>query len=413
MKNLCALLATFALALSTPLAAQIVRVQTVVSRYVEADKTELVGSRPLMAMSTPATATFNNVTVSLLTSEVDAKTVRIIPRLTEKLPDGLTRRHEAGSITVPIGETAILRLGGYLLELTPAISEPTFLTIDYPGGPLTDLLKTLPKENRIPFNLVGEKADMATELPPLSLKLTSPDALAHALNQILNTRGLVITPSSGASDAYSSRSIFVLKRIVDPDAGKPASEPRFRSYHLGDHLTGKQTIDEITGAIRAAWEITPGAKPDQLVLKYHPGTSLLLVTGPESAIKTTETVLASLSPANRIAADAARLEQVAAEVRRRREARMSGLPVESSAQPSALTTPAPDPNASPAENAARLNTVSEEIRQRRAAREATAADLEKRMEELRAETERLRSSRPPVEKTTPPPTPPPAPAATK
>ena len=320
----------------------------------------------------------------------------------------------------------MLRLGDYKLELTPSITQPFLLTIGFPGGPISEFLKTLPSESRFNFNLVGEKADLATELPPLSLKVINDEALAHALNQVLASRGLVITPSSGASDGYSTRSIFVLKRIVDPDAGKPASEPRFRSYHVGDILLAKQSIDEITSAIHAAWEITPGSKPGQLILKYHPGTSLLLVTGPEPAIKTTENVLATLSAKSRIAAEAARFDMVAAEVRRRREARVAAsdsIDPDLTVLPENAMIPAPrrassaqtDPARleSPDERARRLEQITEEIRQRREARQASAAELEQRMEELRAETERRRAYRPRVEKSPPAPTMPPAPAATQ
>jgi hypothetical protein len=407
MKKLCALLSVFLLSLA-PISAQIIRIQTMVSRYVEEDKTELVGARALTAMSIPTTATFKNVAVSLLASaEDDEKSIRVSTRLAEKLTDGTTRRHEAESITILVGQTALIRLGDYKLELTPSIAEPPGFTINFTGGTIAEFLTQLPQNRRsMVFNLVGEKTDLQTPLPPLNLKVSSPGTLALALNSVLNPKGLAIGLSqSGVTDFSGRDTVYVLQKFSEPDASLLPGTARFRSYDLSNYLDEKMTVDQITQAIRTAWELRPDNKQEDLRIKYHPGTSLLLINGSESAIKTAETVLSSMRSKTRgtnAAFEANRLESVAEEVRHRRELRQSASAPDNPAFPS---WPVPENALSPAQPSVPPAAPGA------ATPPMTPEQAAEHLRIVKEEVERRRAARPSVEKSTTPPASP-APAAT-
>ncbi|ATC65445.1 hypothetical protein CMV30_16660 [Nibricoccus aquaticus] len=410
MKNLRVPLAVFLLSLAAPLSAQIIRIQTVVSRYIEEDKTELIGARTVTALGTPATVTFKNVAVALLASaDADEKSIRINTRLAEKLPDGTTRRHEADSIAIPVGHTQLIRLGDYKLELTPSIAEPLGFTINFPGGTIAQFLAQLPENRgRMAFNLVGEKADLQTEIPPLNLKVSSPGTLVLALNAVLNPKGLAIGQSqSGVTDFSGRDSVYVLQKISEPDATASPASPRLRSYDLSDYLDEKTTVDQITQAIRSAWELRPDNKPEDLRIKFHPGTSLLLVNGPDSAIKTADIVLGSMRSKTRgtnAAFEAGRLESVAEEVRRRRELRQAAATPN---DPEVVLLPefgtfATPPPAAPARPATAAPLMSPE-------------EIQKATDEVRARRDARQKLKPQPSPSTPSPStpPPPEPPASK
>jgi hypothetical protein len=318
----------FLLVLPSTMSAQILRVQTVVSRVIAEDQTELLGAHIATIIgSRPAKISLSPIEVTLTAVSEDKQSIVINSRLSEKTPDGKITAVDFPAITANVGQSAKVRVDGYQIEFTPSYSEPPGIQVEFEGGTIARLLAGLPKNGYMVFNLIGEKNDLETVLPPISLKRVSPASLAAALNTILNPQGLSIAPSKSATMDFSgSSTVYILQRVSDPDAGKPSHVARFRSYQVGEYLDDKQTIDQITEAIRLAWEVAPDAKADDLRLKYHPGTGLLLVSGTEPAIKTVESVIGALRPKSpsAIAADEAlRLNRVAEEVMRRRAARQT------------------------------------------------------------------------------------------
>jgi hypothetical protein len=170
--------------------------------------------------------------------------------------------------------------------------QPNAVTVDFGGGTVADFVTAASKSGGASFNLIGEKADLATTLPSFSLRDVEPSSVAGALNLLLSQKGLSITQTGGA---------FVLMR-GNPQVARESAV--FESFQLAPYLE-KQSIDDIVGAIRTAWDLNPANKADALQLKYHPATSLLLVSGSRDAINTTVKVVAALkrAPAAKVAED--------------------------------------------------------------------------------------------------------------
>jgi hypothetical protein len=339
MKKLLAILAC-ALLTSSSLSAALLRVQTVVSRFADDGKTDLVGAPSVILFNErPARVSLENMDLIMLGTGSIENGLRINARLLKKLGDGKIQRVEVPTTTLELDKPVLVRAEEFQLEFTASLEESSALNVDFPGGPLSELLASMPKNKSVAFNLVGEKEDLATTLPPLSLSFVSPETLVATLNRILNPRGLSISQSrAGNYDPYGRGVVYVLQRAVNPDAGLSPDAPRFRSYPLHDYLTEKQTIDVITDVLRSAWQMLPNAKPEALVLKFHPGTELLLVSGPQEAISVVETVLRKLPATVRVgigspADEARRLDQVAEEVRRRRELRQAATSTDTSGDP--------------------------------------------------------------------------------
>lgn len=174
---------------------------------------------------------------------------------------------------------------GTLVSTRPG--QPQRLTINFSGGTVADLVAVLNRIEAPGFNLIGEKEDLATALPPFSLRDVSSGAFAMGLRQILEPRGITVMSEGNE--------MFVLRRLGS--LRSPAMEPqRFESYQLASYLE-KQSIDDIVGAIRAAWELNPQNKSEALQLKFHPPTKLLLVSGSGEAVNIASKVISTLAGA--------------------------------------------------------------------------------------------------------------------
>jgi hypothetical protein len=409
MKKLLALVACALLA-STSLSAALLRVQTVISRFADDGKTDLLGAPSVILFNErPVRAPLENMDLIMLSSGNLESGLRLNARLLKKLGDGKIQRVEIPTTTLEAGKPVIVRAEEFQLEFTASLEEPASLNVEFPGGTISELLASLPKNKALPFNLVGEKEDLATQLPPLSLASVTPETLFSAINKFLHPRGLGISQTRASNyEPFGRSTVYILERIVRPEAGLSPTAARFRSYPLHDYLTETQTIDAITDAMREAWQMMPNAKSDALVLKFHPGTQLLLVSAPPEAIGVVESIISKLPSKTRINTmplstpgdEARRLDMVAEEVRTRRALRQAATSTDSSANP-----------------LDRVEQVIADNEQRRAERAASSAppsatksaetpeEREKRLEQVRAEVERRRAARPVTPKIAPPPTP--------
>ena len=173
----------------------------------------------------------------------------------------------------------------------PRRSQWTF-NVDFPGGSFAQLVKAVSGPSGFAFNVIGEKADLATELPAFSVRNADSESLANALNQLLQSRGLGISKAPGPALADERGQINVPVYVVTRRA---SFEPTmFDSFQLGPYLE-KQSIDDIVMAIRTLWELNPANRPEALQLKFHPPTKLLLVSGTPSAIMATGKVISTLA----------------------------------------------------------------------------------------------------------------------
>ncbi len=166
---------------------------------------------------------------------------------------------------------------------TSATVAPKLLTIDFPGGSFEKLTSMIANADGPSFNVIGEKADMNAILPRFSVRNVDASDLANALNTLLVTqRGLALM-SAGPS-------VYTL--FKPNPAGKLTT---FASYQLAPYLK-EQSVDDITAAIREAWQLNPSHDEKDLQLKYHPPTTLLLVAGSNEAVGVAERVIHSLKP---------------------------------------------------------------------------------------------------------------------
>jgi hypothetical protein len=164
------------------------------------------------------------------------------------------------------------------------------ITIDFPGGPASALVAKLEMFRENSFNVIGEKADLAVELPPFSVRNADPNALAYALNGILQPRGYVLAPS--VRTAVAQANVFTLRK-QSPYEIDHRAQGDLQSFQLAPYLTN-QSVDDIIGAIRTAWELDPARAPTALRLKFHPPTGILLVSAPRDGIAIVMTVLKEL-----------------------------------------------------------------------------------------------------------------------
>ena len=199
--------------------------------------------------------------------------------------------------------------------------------VDFPGGSLEQLVKSVSTADGAIFNVVGEKTDLAVTVPAFSLRNADGESLANALNQLIAPRGLNITRAQGpnivapGSRVQTNYPIYVLVRR------SAIERAAFDSFQLAPYLE-KQSIDDIVMAIRTLWELNPGNKPEALLLKFHPPTKLLLVSGTPEAIGVAGKVISTLgaSPGgpgtvvthSTLTDEQRRLEAAAAEAARRR-----------------------------------------------------------------------------------------------
>ncbi len=138
--------------------------------------------------------------------------------------------------------------------------------------------------------MIGDPADMATSLPAFSLQNASPDLFARSLGQFLESRGLHLIPSGYS--VPGTKDVYVVQRFSSKSP-RQMSGDAFEPIQLAPYLA-EQNIDDIIGAIRAAWELDPGHDAAALRLKFHPPTSILLVSGPGEATNLALKVVGSL-----------------------------------------------------------------------------------------------------------------------
>jgi hypothetical protein len=194
----------------------------------------------------------------------------------------------------------------------PVPPHQPYISVDFPGGSLAELNAAIKSSGSMSFNLVGEKSELAAEVPPFSIRNAAPDAFAMALNQVLTARGLNI---SAAGNMGGPNAVYVVTKARAP---RPVNEPVvFESFQLEGNLE-KASIDDIVAAIRTAWELNPENKPDALKMKFHPATKLLLVSGTPSALTVARQVVSTLPGPNAAERERRRMQAVAEEVKKRR-----------------------------------------------------------------------------------------------
>jgi hypothetical protein len=163
------------------------------------------------------------------------------------------------------------------------------VNVDFPGGPASMLLAGINQDKNSGLNVIGEKSDLAVELPPFAIRNTDGHSLARALDNFLRQRGYTL--QGGGTQNLDVSPVFVLRKLTAHETGPGGA--MFQPFQLSAHLE-QQSVDDIIGAIRAAWELDPANAPNALRLKFHPATGILLVSGPNHGIQLVGSILSQI-----------------------------------------------------------------------------------------------------------------------
>lgn len=231
----------------------------------------------------------------------------------------------------------------------PKPPPPNLITVDFPGGALSELIAMLSRSDAKGFNLIGEKDDLATELPPFAVRSAEAYSFASAIDLLLLPKGLTVSSGGGT--------VFVVRKLRVAAAGKASTDGGgFESFQLARYLTEKQSVNDVIGAIRAGLQLSSVHDPEVLQLKFHPPTGILLTAGPAAAINVARNVISQLqrtaplpgellapsAPARPSEEDMKRMQEWTAEIERRRTLRDAGKNSDGKeTSPAAATGPVP------------------------------------------------------------------------
>jgi hypothetical protein len=189
-------------------------------------------------------------------------------------------------------------------------------SIDFPGGTLGDFIGALSKIEGVSISIIstGDQSDFAIKLPPFALRNTNAIVAVQVLARLLEPRGIDLNPMM--SDQNSG--VAVLSRRESKLAPTRTAPSQFESFQLAPYLAD-QSIEDIVGAIHAGWELDPQHDAKALQLKFHPQTSILLVSGPREGLDLTMKIISQLKAARPDAQKTAEAKAAAERARLDRE----------------------------------------------------------------------------------------------
>lgn len=278
MKKILLLVISALLAFSLHAAEPVIRIKTVIKKILPDNQFETVAT-PTLVNYAGQEAELNvgqgPTTLSLkISTSVDGDNITINSSLSEITTEGQAAKKRTASLpptVVVAGQKTTIRTAGlgdgrqFEIEYAPSLLLAPGITVDFQGGTLGQLITAINKSGPTPFNLVVEKKFMDLPVPAFSVRNAGPENVATALDQLLV--GYVINTNR---HAVTGEPVFVLTQA-------PVNTVQsFYSYNLAPMLEVYKTED-IVSAIRAAWELDPRHNPDDLRLKFHPETKLLLV----------------------------------------------------------------------------------------------------------------------------------------
>ena len=214
-----------------------------------------------------------------------------------------------------------LPVPGQITAPQPQPEQPLRFDLDFPGGNIVELIAAVSRVTE-PVNVVIPTRSRTVAIPAFSVRDVTIGALFGALSTASTAgnssgpgwgggMGRSIQPASG-SPAKQGNSVpfqFVLSNgpgsptiwsfvAADPQAssGSPSPEPErervCRYYNLSTFL-GKYTIEDITATITSGYEMM-GEHSKAPLLKFHPGTGLLIAVGQSEQMKVIDSALEAL-----------------------------------------------------------------------------------------------------------------------
>ncbi|MGC4075316.1 MAG: hypothetical protein QM760_23000 [Nibricoccus sp.] len=243
---------------------------------------------------------FGAYSIVLNSSVDDQSNITTSIELTTNNPDGKpAEKTKLPRVTNRPGITSTLSVKDQpTVEITATLVDPKGISVDFPGGSLSQLLTAISKSSSEPFNLIASSDALALAVPKFSVRNARPRDLALALDQLLVGYRIDF---AGSGDPGASPTIFTLRSnesypaVVPAVAVSPEKKEQFRSYPLA-LLGNKFPVDEVIATLNAAWTLDPGHRPADLRIKHHAATNILLVSSSEqSALNIVEGVMQSLA----------------------------------------------------------------------------------------------------------------------
>ncbi len=156
---------------------------------------------------------------------------------------------------------------------TPAPAEPVdpnFITIDFKGGPLSKLIAEIDAIRGTSFTLLNTTSGLDPMVPPFVVRQERVGTILVAVSALIRDQGVYIHPLG------SNLAVLNLQ--------EERKQAGFVAFQLEMQLN-RLSLDEIISAIQSAYSFAvPGEKPDALRFKFHPGTKILFISGPQRNI---------------------------------------------------------------------------------------------------------------------------------
>lgn len=153
---------------------------------------------------------------------------------------------------------------------TAAPANPYLVTIDFKGGPLSKLIAGLNANRATPYTLINTMTGFDPEVPPFAVHQQPFPAVMTAVSALIRPQGGVIQS--------------LTENLALLQARDDRKETSFVAFQLEMQLN-RLSLDEIISAIRSAYAFAaPEEKPDALRFKFHPGTKILFIAGPQRNI---------------------------------------------------------------------------------------------------------------------------------
>lgn len=151
-----------------------------------------------------------------------------------------------------------------------APADPNIITIDFKGGPLSKLIAEIDATRGTPITLINTASGLDPVVPPFAVRQEHIQGILAAVNSLIEDQGVyIITLGTNLS---------VLKPRED------RKQTGFVAFQLEMQLN-RLSIDEIISAIQSAYAFAvPEEKSDTLRFKFHPGTKMLFISGPQRNI---------------------------------------------------------------------------------------------------------------------------------
>lgn len=168
---------------------------------------------------------------------------------------------------------------------------PILINIDFRGGSLRDFVNQVSTIKDVSLNLVGvtKELENAAQLPPFSLRNAHINTVVQVVRELLEPQHIHLNVAGHGDNSI----VAVVSHRPPPTPKQPEVATLTEPFQLEKYLAA-QSVDDIVGAIRMAWESNPIIHPDSMRLKFHPGTSILIVSGPPYAIEVARKVISSL-----------------------------------------------------------------------------------------------------------------------